>query len=154
MLSRKAVSTAALVVGSALAAAQFIPAKRTDAAAEGALEAPPGVEATLRRACFDCHSDSTRWPWYSRVAPLSWLIIREVNRGRKEVNFSRWGSYYPATRRRKLQWIGRALRERDMPPRFYRVMHPGARLTSTDVAAMQLWISSAPDAPSPERSKP
>jgi hypothetical protein len=144
MISRKVASTAALVVvAAALVAAQFVPAKRTNPPAQDSLVAPLPVAATLRRACYDCHSNETRWPWYSSVAPVSWLIVRDVNLGRKEINFSEWGSYYPRTRRRKLEWMGRALHEEEMPPWFYRLMHPGARLTEADRVALERWIESA-----------
>ena len=149
MSSRRVASTAALVVvAAALVAAQFVPAKRTNPPAQSTLVTPTKIEATLRRACYDCHSNETRWPWYSRVAPLSWLIVRDVNLGRKEINFSEWGSYYPATRRRKLEWMGRALREEKMPPWSYRLMRPGARLTEADRETLQRWIESALTAPS------
>jgi hypothetical protein len=144
MISRRIASRAVVAVAAAaLVTAQFVPVKRTNFPQQGALLAPPEIEATLRRACYDCHSSETRWPWYSRVAPLSWYVVREVNRGRKEVNFSQWGSYYPATRRRKLEWIGRALHEENMPPWSYRLMHPGARVTPAERDALQQWIESA-----------
>lgn len=140
-------STAALIIAAALVAAQFIPASRTNPPAQGALAAPPEIEATLRRACYDCHSNETRWPWYSRVAPFSWLIAHDVTLGRKEVNFSEWGSYYAVTRRRKLQWIGRALHEEKMPPLSYQLMHPSAHLTAADRAALERWIESTLNMP-------
>jgi Haem-binding domain len=153
MISRKVASTAALVVVAvAFVAAQFVPAKRTNPPAQGSLVAPLSVAATLRRACYDCHSNETRWPWYSRVAPVSWFIVRDVNLGRKEINFSEWESYYPRTRRRKLEWMGRALHEEQMPPWSYRLMHPGARLTEADRAALERWIESALTTPSSETS--
>jgi hypothetical protein len=112
MISGKVVFVAALAVAAAaLVAAQFVPANRTNPPAQGTLVAPPQIESTLSRACYDCHSNVTRWQWYSRVAPLSWLIVRDLSLGRKEINFFKWGTYYPATRRRKLEWIGRSLRE-------------------------------------------
>jgi hypothetical protein len=149
MISRKVASTAALaVVAAALVAAQFVPAKCTTPPAQGSLVAPLPVAATLRRACYDCHSNETRWPWYSHVAPVSWLIVRDVNLGRKEINFSEWGSYYPRTRRRKLEWMGRALHEEKMPPWSYRLMHPGASLTEADRVALERWIQSALTTPS------
>jgi hypothetical protein len=146
-------STAALAVMAALVAAQFVPAKRTNPLGRGTLAAPPEIEATLRRACYDCHSNESRWRWYSRVAPISWLIVRDVNLGRREINFSEWASYYPATRRRKLQWMGRALREEKMPPGSYRLTHPRSRLTSTDKAVLEEWIASTLGTPSLERSQ-
>jgi heme-binding protein len=153
MISGKAASTTVLVVvAAALAAAQFVPAKRTNPPAQSSLVASPPIMTTLRRACYDCHSNETRWPWYSRVAPVSWLIVRDVNLGRKEINFSEWASYYPRTRRRKLEWIGRALHEEEMPPWSYRLMHPGARLTDADRAALVHWTESALDTPSTQTS--
>ena len=141
---------AALVVAAgALVAAQFVPVERTNPPQDSALVAPPEIEATLRRACYDCHSNETEWPWYSRIAPLSWYIARDVNLGRKEINFSQWGSYYPARRRRKLEWIGRALHEEKMPPWYYRLMHPDARLTQADRDALQHWIESVLSPPPP-----
>lgn len=137
----------------ALLAAQLVPVKRTKPPSVGTLPAPPRIRVTLERACYDCHSNETRWPWYSRVAPLSWFIVHDVTLGRKEVNFSEWGRYGPATRRRKLQWIGRALGEENMPPWSYRLLHPGIRLTEADKAALEKWIESALAAPPPERSK-
>jgi hypothetical protein len=135
-----------------LPAAQLVPAKRTNPPALGSLPAPHSIEARLKRACYDCHSNQTRWPWYSRLAPVSWFIVRDVALGRKEVNFSEWGSYYPATRRRKLEWIGRVLREQKMPPWSYRLMHPGARLTKADRTALEGWIESALTRPSAKKS--
>jgi len=144
---------AGMAVLAALFAAQLVPVERTNPPSSGALSAPPRIEATLKRACYDCHSNETRWSWYSRIAPVSWLLVRDVTLGRKEVNFSEWGSYYPATRRRKLEWIGRALREEKMPPWHYRLMHPGTRLTEADKAELEEWIESALATPSAQRSK-
>ncbi len=73
---------------------------------------------------------------------MSWLVARDVALGRKELNFSEWGSYYPQTRKRKLQWMRRVLRERSMPPWAYRLMHPGARLTAAERATLDRWIES------------
>lgn len=148
MTLRKLARLAALAVSVVLLAAQLVPVKRTNPPSLGTLPAPPQIDATLKRACYDCHSNETRWPRYSRFAPLSWVIVHDVTFGRKEVNFSEWGSYYPATRRRKLEWMGRALREGKMPPWDYRLLHPGARLTKADRAALERWIESALAAPS------
>ncbi len=103
MTSVRIAAAGCLAAAVVLIAGQFVPAKRTNPPVQGVLVAPPEIEATLRRACYDCHSNETRWPWYSRVAPLSWFIVRDVEVGRKEINFSEWGSYYAATRRRKLE---------------------------------------------------
>ena len=60
---------------------QFVPVNRTNPPVEGDLRAPTEVLSVLRRACYDCHSNETVWPWYSRVAPLSWVIAHDVTRG-------------------------------------------------------------------------
>ncbi len=106
----------------------------------GDMLASPDVAALLRRACYDCHSNETRWPWYSRVAPLSWLIAHDVERGRQELNFSEWPAYLPVTRKRKWQWIERVLHEQAMPPELYRLVHPDARLTEQDITLLEHWL--------------
>jgi len=152
VILKKLTWAAASAAFGVLLVVQFVPTERTNPPAQGTLAAPPQIEGTFRRACYDCHSNETHWPWYSRIAPLSWLIVHDVTLGRKEVNFSEWGSYYPATRRRKLEWIGRALHEANMPPWSYRLMHPDARLTEADRAALERWIDSALATTSIERS--
>jgi hypothetical protein len=120
--------------------AQFVPVQRVNPPAVGDVSATSEIETTLRRACYDCHSNETHWPWYSRIAPVSWLVARDVEQGRKQLNFSEWDSYLPVTRRRKLHWMDRALREGAMPPWEYRLMHPAARLTQEDRAVLERWI--------------
>jgi hypothetical protein len=66
--------------------------------------------------------------------------VHDVERGRQELNFSEWGSYYFATQIRKLQWMGRALREENMPPWTYRIFHPGTGLTQRDSTVLEQWI--------------
>jgi len=123
-----------------LVVAQLKTVPRTNPPVKGDLAAPPEVEAILRHACYDCHSNQTRWPWYSAVAPFSWAIAHHVELGRKEINFSEWGEYYPATRERKLEWMQRALQTEVMPPWSYRLIHPGARLTDDDRARLVQWV--------------
>jgi hypothetical protein len=153
VISRRLAWLAGLALMTALVAAQLVPLTRVNPPSIDTLPVPARIQVTLRRACYDCHSNQTRWPWYSRVAPLSWLIVHDVNAGRRQVNFSDWGSYYPATRRRKLEWIGRAMREHQMPPWDYTLIHPGARLSEADKAALEKWIESALAIPAAERSK-
>jgi hypothetical protein len=134
------VMIAALLVA-ALVGAQFKTVARTNPPSKGDLSAPPEVAAILRTSCYDCHSNETRWPWYSYVAPLSWVIVDHVDQGRKQINFSEWGEYYPQTRKRKLQWMQRALHEEVMPLWSYRLTHPGARLNDRDRARLDQWIN-------------
>ena len=156
MSRNRSALVALLALGIATLAAQLVTVEPSDegapisAATNGYIAAPAQIEELLTRACYDCHSNQTRWPWYSRIAPVSWLIERDVSLGREELNFSEWGSYYPQTRRRKLQWMGRVLREGSMPPWTYRVMHPRARLNEAERAMLEQWIDSGISALAPQ----
>lgn len=88
-----------------------------------------------RRACFDCHSNETRWPWYSSVAPASWQIQSHVNEGREALNFSTWpvGGKEPLSAGKE---ASEELSEGKMPPWDYLLMHPEARLTATERVAL------------------
>ena len=88
-----------------LVAFQFVPVERSNPPVETATAPPPSVEEVLRRACFDCHSHETRWPWYSRVAPASWLVARDVHEARQELNFSDWDGYMPRVQRHKVEEV-------------------------------------------------
>ena len=133
---------ALLAVVGFISAGRSVRLRHVNPAISGELPAPPKIEAILKRACYDCHSNETRWPWYSDLAPLAWWIEQDVELGRKELNFSEWGSYYPATKIRKLQWIDRTLHQENMPPRSYRILHPQAALNQADVVLLQQWIES------------
>jgi Haem-binding domain len=141
MLGRWEIALTALVAAS-LVVAQTVPVAIVNPPSTGELTAPPRVEAILDRACADCHSNHVRWPWYAKIAPVSWIAAHDVELGRKEINFSEWDAYYPATRKRKLQWIERSIREENMPPWSYRLIHPHARLSETDRAQLERWIES------------
>lgn len=78
-----------------------------------------------QRACFDCHSNVTRWPWYTNVAPISWLTVRDVEDGRAALNFSEWNRPQQVNLQRVLE----TMRMRDMPPWRYRLLHSSARLS-------------------------
>jgi len=127
----------------AILIAQFVRPDRSNPAVSGDLLAPPVVKDALERACYDCHSNQTRWPWYSSVAPFSWWINREVDEGRRRLNFSSWTDYTsdPGTEDQKLDEVARLIASRAMPPRYYLAMHPGARLTLGERVAITRWIA-------------
>src|SRR5262249_6707315 len=129
-------------IAGCLLIAQFRTIQRTNPPLKGDIVAPPEVKTLLRQACYDCHSNETRWPWYSYIAPMSWLVGGDVEGGRKQLNFSEWGSYYHTTRKRKLQWMERTLHEETMPPWTYRMLHLSARLSEQELAALEQWIES------------
>src|SRR5215472_10958178 len=132
--------TSLLAVTALSIAIQFVPSGAGNPPSKGEVSAPPEIQDTLRRSCYDCHSNQTRWPWYGHVAPFSWAVARDIELGRRQLNFSEWGEYYPVTRKRKLQWMGRALQQEDMPPLSYRLIHPSSRLSPQDRAQLERWI--------------
>ena len=81
---------AALAFCMAFIAIQLVPVNRTNSPVQGDFRGSAEVVSVLRRACYDCHSNETTWPWYSRIAPVSWVIARDVNKGRAALNFSTW----------------------------------------------------------------
>jgi Haem-binding domain len=97
---------------------------------------PPAADAALERACRDCHSNRTEWPWYSNVAPVSWFVIDHVNHGRSHLNFSDWASYQPDRRRELLEGICKETRSGAMPLPSYTWIHWSARLSTSDVEAL------------------
>jgi mono/diheme cytochrome c family protein len=107
------------------------------------VDAPAPVKEVMKRACYACHSNETAWPWYSDVAPVSWLVAYDVHEGRAELNFSQWGTYQPAQRLKKLKNIGEEVAEGEMPPWYYIYpMHVAARLSTADREAITTWVAS------------
>ncbi len=99
----------------------------------------PAVARILERSCYDCHSNRTTWPWYSKVAPVAWLVSNDVTEGRREVNFSDWAQYDTKRAGRKLQEICGQVERGDMPLWYYLPMHPGAKPSVADRQAICAW---------------
>ena len=98
------------------------------------------IAASLRAACYDCHSHETKWPWYARLAPISWLIAGDVNEGRAHLNFSDWPTQ-PDRAAKKLDRINEVLDYREMPPKKYTLIHASARLTEAQRKEIMDWIA-------------
>lgn len=103
------------------------------------MPAPPDVKQVLRRACYDCHSNETTWPWYSHVAPVSWLVSYDVQAGRKALNFSDWGTLSASEQAKQRGEIAESIGEGEMPPWYYLPMHREARLSAADVSLLDAW---------------
>jgi hypothetical protein len=85
-------------------------------------------------ACYDCHSNETVWPWYSTIAPISWLVQRDVEEGREYLNFSEWGN---GTREgEEGEEMAEVIFEGEMPPSYYLITHPEARLSDSEKAVL------------------
>jgi hypothetical protein len=108
------------------------------------LPVPADVQQVLDRACRDCHSNETRWPWYSQVAPVSWWVIEHVNHGRSHFNYSTWGTYDRDRRATLLERSCTLAKGRDMPLGSYLLMHSSARLAPADIGVLCRWTRQVP----------
>jgi hypothetical protein len=106
---------------------------------EAKVALPGDVRQVVERACRDCHSDETRWPWYAQFAPVSWMLLKDVEKGRKFMNFSRWGAYSKAQRMAYLASIAGAATSSVMPPRPYTLLHSEARITAAERQTIAAW---------------
>ena len=154
MTARRLVRVGVGVVAAAAVAIQLVPVSRTNPPRNGVVPAPEPAMAVLRKACWDCHSNETRWPWYAYVAPVSWRIADDVREGRHELNFTEWNRASARQRRRVADKVWEEVSEGNMPlPRYVR-WHPEARLSATDRAALQVWASQITDFGSREPGAP
>jgi Haem-binding domain len=130
-----------LVIASAARPHSRLTGIAVDSAAsiEAETPVPAPVMSTLRRACFDCHSDQTRWPWYASLPVASWLLERDVRRGRGQMNFSRWTTYNRFDRADLLDKACELVAKRDMPLRPYLLLHREAQLNEADISALCAW---------------
>jgi hypothetical protein len=138
----KIVRWAGLAVVIVLALIQLIPADRTNPPVRIDVDAPDEVKEILRRACYDCHSHETRWPWYSRVAPVSWWIADHVEHGRGDLNFSEWPALDFYTQELAFKDIEEQITNGEMPLRNYTILHPEARLTDDERETILRWARS------------
>jgi hypothetical protein len=119
---------------------QFIPVERTNPPVQSDIDAPENVKAILKKACYDCHSNETNWAWYTKIAPISFLSVEDVNDGRKKLNFSEWGNYTSKTEKIKDE-IWEEVREEQMPPWMYRVSHSEAKLSPEEKNLLRNWAT-------------
>jgi hypothetical protein len=120
---------------------QLVPVDRSNPPVSGTVDAPAEVMAVLRKACFDCHSNETSWPWYSYVAPVSWLVAHDVEEGRKELNFSAWASLEAKKRAHKRKEVWEEVAEGEMPLRPYLLTHPQAKLDAAELETLRVWAN-------------
>lgn len=143
-MSLKKSTSRRVIFGAAVLAAlflllQLVPVQRANPPVEVDLAAPAAVKDLLKRACYDCHSHETKWPWYSRVAPLSWWVARHVAEGRADLNFSQWPVFDRETRGLLLRDIDKQIEDGTMPLNSYVLGHPGARLTEEEIQMIRDW---------------
>lgn len=145
LTARRLIRWVLLVLVAFLVVAQFVPVERTNPPSDprqslAATVAPPApVAAALERSCHDCHSNDTKWPWYSRVAPVSWLLAADVREGRSHLNFSEWATLDNRRRVRRLEEICEEITAGSMPDPKYVLLHPGAKLAPAEINAICEW---------------
>ena len=143
--------SAVLVCVGVFLAGQLIRPARTNPPTDPArtlgarLPVTPAASAVMKRACRDCHSNDTRWPWYSKVAPVSWLVFDHVKSGRRHFNYSEWAGYAPDKTRKLLHDICEEVQDGSMPVGSYTLVHQDARLSDADVQALCSWTKSIAD---------
>jgi hypothetical protein len=153
-----------MAVAAIFAAAQFFGPARTNPPTDSALHMYSQLKMTaeeqrvFRGACADCHSNDTVWPWYSRVAPVSWWTIDHVNHARSHMNVSEWGRFPPRTQAALLDEMCEQVREGAMPLPSYQPMHPAAQFTPEQRRAFCEWTAAmqprVPTAASPAAAPP
>lgn len=113
---------------------QFVPVSRTNPPVTREVKwNSPATQALAERACYDCHSNKTVWPWTASIAPLSWLVVSDVNEGRDKLNFSQWDRpNLEAGERGEGNEAGETVTDGSMPPASYLLMHPDAKLTPAE----------------------
>ncbi len=121
---------------------QFIRPQRTNPPVNKsiALQAPKDIAQTLHRSCYDCHSNETKWPWYSNIAPLSWSIASHVREGRKALNFSEWEKIPTDIKIKRLRRAVKTTHNGMMPLPSYLWLHKEAKLSSRDKAQLKSWF--------------
>jgi hypothetical protein len=120
---------------------QAIPVPRTNPPVDSDISAPPEVKAILRTSCYDCHSNETAWPWYSHVAPVSWLVARDTIVGREHMNFSIWNQYIPEQQADLVAGSLRRIKRGSMPPWFYTIKHTDGKITPQKLAILEAWAA-------------
>lgn len=124
------------IPGSANKSEQILP---TDIIAN--YQVPGEVQSILKKACYDCHSNNTRYPWYAHVQPFRLLLDRHVKKGKEELNFSEYGAYSRKRQFNKLKSIGESIEKETMPLKSYRVIHADSKLTETEKAVVLKWVA-------------
>jgi hypothetical protein len=138
-----------IVLGLLIIACQFARPKKTNPPVDsaqtiqGSMRVGSEVSRVLERSCADCHSDRTAWPWYSSVAPASWLVISDVNEGREALNLSRWGLYGDGQKVKLLTKMCEEISNGKMPMPTYLVIHRHAQMSFTDIQALCSWAQAS-----------
>jgi len=139
---RRVAAWGAVAGAGLLGVLQLFPAERSNPPVVWEVDCPAPVRGILERVCFDCHSHETRWPWYSRVAPVSWWVAGHVEDARADLNFSDWPAFDLEAQALARRSIEQQVEEDRMPLRSYRLMHRRARLSAAEREVLLRWARS------------
>jgi len=106
---------------------------------ENSMQIPENVKAILNGSCADCHSNETKYPWYSKIQPSAWFLKDHIDEGRREMNFSVWNTYEPRRKKRKLDEICEQIEIKEMPLPSYLWIHGEAKLSEDDIKTLCDW---------------
>lgn len=109
------------------------------------VKVPDEISNILNRSCGDCHSNTTQWPWYSKIAPASWVIADDVLLGRQHLNFSEWGTYSKKKMGKKLYLISEVAADKSMPLTLYVLAHQEAELSQDERKMLAKWADEQAD---------
>ncbi|MFC6102255.1 heme-binding domain-containing protein [Olivibacter domesticus] len=142
---KKTLTTTLIVLLLFVIAVQFIPKAERNDSARGAkaitkqYDVPEKVQSILQKACFDCHSNRTEYPWYSNIQPFAKFMEGHILRGKDELNFDEFGSYAIKKQYNKLRSLENQLENEAMPLRSYTLIHHNARLSNEEISLLTNW---------------
>jgi hypothetical protein len=146
---RAAIRISLVVFIVALVGVQFVRPARTnpsfDPAASLLRKTPPNVTAILDRSCRDCHSNDTRWPWYTNFSPFSWMVVSHVNQGRENFNYAEWTTYDEDDQDKYLGAMCDLVKKRRMPLPSYLLIHRDAKLSGAEIITLCTWADKMRD---------
>ena len=134
---KKIIKYILIVVIAIFVVIQLVPVDRSNPPVVSDIEAPIEVKTVLKRSCYDCHSNEVNWPWYSYVAPVSWLVSYDVKEGREELNFSEWTKHEGDAE--MMEEIIEEITEGEMPLPIYLITHPDASISKEEIVKLKQW---------------
>ena len=130
-----------IALGIILIGIQFIPVDRKNPPVTMDINAPENIASILRASCYDCHSNETNWPWYSHIAPVSFLVAGDVKDARKNLNFSEWDKYSSNKQSELLEEMIEEIEKEEMPLTSYTFTHPNAKLDPYRINLLKDWVN-------------
>lgn len=103
---------------------------------------PQNVRQILKTSCYDCHSNNTVYPWYSKIQPVKWWLANHINDGKRHLNFDEFGTYPKDKKLKKLDEVAETVNADEMPLSSYTVIHTNAKLSAEQKSIIQVWVKS------------